>query len=245
MSLLPFGILEPHKPRRFVPSKIDLGNWAEIAVVFEKLSKEADQCSSLEAFEQWLLNWSEVNAVLDEESSKRYIAMTCHTENSEAEKAYLHFVENIEPHVKPKQFELAKKFVAHPLREKLPVRRYGVFDRDTRLHVELFREENVPLETEEAKLSQQYQKLSGSLTVPYKGKEQTLTQMARYLEETDRELRQETWSLAANRRLQEKEKFEGNLRETFAVTANHRRERRLPQLPRIRIPKNGAVRLYP
>ena len=38
----------------------------------------------------------------------RYIAMTCHTDNAEAEKAYLHFVENIEPQLKPRQFELAK-----------------------------------------------------------------------------------------------------------------------------------------
>ena len=43
--------------------------------------------------------------------------------------------------------------------------------------------ENVPLETEEAVLGQQYQKLSGSLTVNFRGKEQTLVQMARHLEE--------------------------------------------------------------
>jgi hypothetical protein len=47
--------------------------------------------------------------------------------------------------------------------------RYQVFDRDTQVQVELFREENVPLETEEAKLAQQYQKLSGSLTVQFRG----------------------------------------------------------------------------
>ena len=43
--------------------------------------------------------------------------------------------------------------------------------------VELFRAENVPLETEEAKLGQQYQKLSGSLTVQFRGEEKTLIQM--------------------------------------------------------------------
>jgi oligoendopeptidase F len=67
------------------------------------------------------------------------------------------------------------------------------------------------LETEEAKLGQQYQKLSGSLTVTFRGEERTLVQMGRYLEEPDRALRQEAWELVANRRLQEAEKFE----ETF------------------------------
>src|SRR5437763_1814201 len=67
---------------------------------------------------------------------------------------------------------------------------------------------NVPLETEETRLGQQYQKLTGSLTVQFRGEEKTLVQMSRYLEETDRPLRQEAWELVANRRLQEAEKFE-------------------------------------
>jgi oligoendopeptidase F len=83
-----------------------------------------------------------------------------------------------------------------------------VFDRDTKLHVELFRPENVPLETEEAKLGQQYQKLSGSLTVNFRGEEKTLVQMGKYLEEPDRALRQEAWQLVSRRRLEEREKFE-------------------------------------
>src|SRR5207244_12913088 len=82
------------------------------------------------------------------------------------------------------------------------------YDRDTKAHVERCRPENVPLETEETRLAQQYQKLSGSLTVQFQGEEKTLVQMGRYLEETDRALRQEAWQLVANRRLQEAEKFE-------------------------------------
>src|SRR5947199_1263211 len=154
-----------------------------------------------------------------------YIAMTCQTENAEAEKAYLHFVERIEPLIKPRHFKLAQVYVSHSLRGKLPKTRYEVFDRDTKLQVELFRPENVPLETEEAKLSQQYQKLSGSLTVQFRGQEQTLAQMGRFLEEPDRALRQEAWELVAKRRLQEAEKFEEifdqlvNLRQQMARNA--------------------------
>src|SRR5207249_9269458 len=72
----------------------------------------------------------------------------------------------------------------------------------------IYRDENVPLETEEARLSQQYQKLSGSLTVQFRGEEKTLAQMARYLEEVDRALRQEAWELVARRRLQEADPYE-------------------------------------
>jgi len=49
---------------------------------------------------------------LDEEASRRYIAMTCHTDNTEAEQAYLHFVEHVEPQLKPRQFALENLYVA-------------------------------------------------------------------------------------------------------------------------------------
>jgi oligoendopeptidase F len=208
MNLLPFDSLPAHKPRRFVPRQINLGEWPQIAPLFDKLQSRAASCATAADLQQWLLDWSELSSALDEESQKRYIAMTCHTEDAEAEKAYLHFIEKVEPHLKPRQFALAKAYVAHPVREKLPQDRYAVFDRDTQVQVELFRPENVPLETEEARLSQEYQKLMGALTVRFREEEKTLIQMTRYLEETDRSVRRESWELVTQRRLQEKDRFD-------------------------------------
>ena len=230
MNLLPFGKLPAHKPRSFIPPTIDLGDWPQIAPLFDQLEKRAAQCQSAADLERWLLDWSELSAALDEESSRRYIAMTCHTDNADAEKAYLHFVENVDPQLKPRQFALEKIYVAHPQRVELlrigapasgtaqtagnePCRRpafrgYEVFDRDVKNHVELFCPENVALETGDAKLCQQYQKLTGSLTVNFRGDEKTLVQMGRYLEEPNRALRQEAWELVARRRLQEVDNFD-------------------------------------
>ncbi|HSY44403.1 MAG TPA: M3 family oligoendopeptidase [Candidatus Acidoferrum sp.] len=185
-----------------------MGDWPQIAPLFDQLESRAQQIKDAAGLEAWLLDWSELGAALDEEASRRYIAMTCHTDNADAEKAYLHFVENVEPQLKPKQFALEKIYASHPLREKLSRERFNVFDRDVKNHVELFRQESIPLETEEAKLSQQYQKLSGSLTVNFRGEEKTLVQMGRYQEETDRALRQEAWGLVTKRRLQEMDKFD-------------------------------------
>jgi oligoendopeptidase F len=208
MNLLPFGSLPAYKPRHFLPAQTDLGIWAHVEPLFDLLKSRAHKCGTTVELERWLLDWSELSAALDEESARRYIAMTCHTDDPEAEKAYLYFVENIDPQAKLRQFELAQSYVAHPMRAKLPQERYYVLDRDMKTHVELFRQENVPLETEEARLSQQYQKLSGSLTVQFRGEEKTLAQMGRYLEEPDRAVRQEAWELVSKRRLQEKDKFD-------------------------------------
>src|SRR5689334_22771062 len=92
MNLLPFGKLPAAKPRTFVPQTIDLGDWSQIAPLFDQLEALAARAKGADALEEWLLAWSEFNAALDEESSRRYIAMTCHTDSPEAEKAYLHFV---------------------------------------------------------------------------------------------------------------------------------------------------------
>ncbi len=225
MNLLPFGKLAAHKPRKFVPEKIDIGDWPQIAPLFDQLEKRAASAKSAAELERWLLDWSELNAALDEEASRRYIAMTCHTDNTDAEKSYLHFVEHVEPQLKPRQFALEKIYIRR--RDELHEsqtsttkanngtrgtrpsdNRYFVFDRDVKNHVELFRPENVALETEESKLCQQYQKLIGAQTVNFRGEEKTLVQMGRYLEEPDRALRQEAWELVAKRRLQDVEKGE-------------------------------------
>ena len=208
MSLLPFGKLAAHRPRTFVPQNLNLGDWPQIAPLFDQIETRAEQAASAVELEKWLLDWSELCAALDEEASRRYIAMTCHTDNADAEKAYLHFVENVEPQLKPRQFALEKIYVAHPQFNQLPKARYEVFNRDVKNHVELFRPENVALETEEAKLAQQYQKLIGAQTVTFRGEEKTLVQMGRYLEEPDRALRQEAWELVAKRRLVDVDKCE-------------------------------------
>ena len=251
MNLLPFGKLAAHRPRTFVPQNPDLGDWPQIAPLFDQLEVRAARATTTAELERWLLDWSELNAALDEEVTRRYIAMTCHTDNAEAEAAYLHFVEHVEPQLKPRQFALENIYVAHPartglleigepisnsaledspephlgLRLELHLPRYTVFDRDVKNHVELFRADNVALETEEAKLCQQYQKLIGAQTVTFRGEEKTLVQMGRYLEEPDRALRQEAWELVAQRRLQDVDQCEGifdaliNLRTRIAKNA--------------------------
>ena len=156
MELLPFGNLPPYKARTFVPSDLALDNWMAIEPLFGRLEERIAACESVPDLEEWVLEVSELSTILDEEGSRRYIAMTCHTSNEDAKKGYLDFVENIEPGMKARFFRLSKLFVDHPNRDELPKERYEVLDRDWASDVELFREENIPLETEETKLGQQY-----------------------------------------------------------------------------------------
>ncbi|MCF7811203.1 M3 family oligoendopeptidase [bacterium] len=188
-------------PRSYVPDKVDYSAWENLDPLFKGLIER--KLDSKQALEQFLLDDSELNAVVNEEGSRRNIAMTCATDDPETEKAFLHFIENIGPKMQPYNHEIEKKILTCPYLDDLDKRRYEVRIRSCRNSVELFREENIPLGVETAKLSQQYQKTIGAMTVNFKGKDYTLPQMGIFMQEKDRELREEAWRLSTVRRMED------------------------------------------
>ncbi len=197
------AVTEKSYPRKFVPADADMGDWAQIEPLFDQLDQVP--LTSTEDLEGWLGYVSELASCLSEENSKRYVAMTCQTDDPEREKAYMHFVENIEPKCEPRWHKLKERYVAAPARTDLSKERYTVYDRSVRNDVELFREENIPLKTEDTKLDQKYMKTCGVMTVTYEGEKRTLQQMARYQQEPDRAVREKTWTMVARRRLEDRE----------------------------------------
>lgn len=193
-------------PRKFVPAGADMGDWTHIEPLFKQLLDRKP--STVDEFEQWIFDCSELGSVINEEEAKRYIAMTTQTDDPAREAAYQHFIKEIDPKAKPLWQALEVSYLNSPVRKRLPQDRYAVFDRIIENNVQLFREENVPLETRETLLSKDYQKLTGGMTVTYKGKELTLQQASKYLEEPNRQVRQEVWELTTSRRLQDKDKLE-------------------------------------
>src|SRR5262245_25870443 len=206
----------PHAyPRRFLPELVDFSCWSKVQPFFLDLAgRKLDTRAALEG---WITDRSELMDVINEEGSLRYIRMTCDTENKELEKAYFHFLEEISENVKSADDRLKRQFLESPARAQLDRNRFLVIDRSFRNDVDLFRGENIPLETEESKLSQSYQKIMGSLTVEFEGREQTLQQMGRYQEYPDRGLREASWRAVVERRLQESDRLEGIFDELRSV----------------------------
>src|SRR5271163_1785308 len=98
--------------------------------------------------ERWVIAAGELNAAVGEEGVKRYIAMTCQTDDQEREAAYLAFVRDIEPRLKPLLNEVRSRYLDAPARSQLSQARYAVFDRALENRRELFREANIPRETQ-------------------------------------------------------------------------------------------------
>jgi len=73
MNLLPFENLPVHAPRKFVPTKIDLGDWNQIAPLFDQLETRTSDCKFVSDFENWILDGGELSAAIDEEASSGVI----------------------------------------------------------------------------------------------------------------------------------------------------------------------------
>ena len=191
----------------FVPADIDATSWENVQPYFQQLLERNFKCSG--CIKQFLLDRSELDAAVAEAGSDLYIAMTCNTEDEEIKNAFLAFVENVEPEWKMIGFELNKKVVQSPHADDLDKERFGVLLRDWSADVAIFRDENVPLQTEDTKLGQEYSELCGAMMVDFDGEERTMPQMGVYQQDPDRSIREASWRAVAERRLQDRGTIDG------------------------------------
>ncbi len=191
--------------RQFLPEDFKLTTWDALQPYFDKLvNATINNKAELEA---WLRNVSELEAVISEDACWRQINMTCDTTNEEYEKAFTYFCMEIEPKMKPYFFELNKKLLASPYVNELDKAQYFPYLRSVKNATELYREENVAIQAELNLLAQQYGVISGKMTITHDGKEYTLQQAARFLQNPDRQLRETIFNKIAERRLQDKDEL--------------------------------------
>jgi oligoendopeptidase F len=195
------AVQKPEFPRKYVAVDADFGIWETVERYYRELLER--NISSRAELEEWLYQASELEAAIDEERCRRHVESTRQTDDEERQRAYTDFIEQIEGPQQAWREKLMRRFVELADRHSLPPLRYEVLLRSARTAIELYRAENVPLLTEDEKLKTVYRRITAAMTCEYAGREQTLQQMARYLEETSREVREETWRLSSERFLQD------------------------------------------
>lgn len=187
--------------RSFLPEDYQLTDWQSLEPYLEDLKNR--KLDSREALQQWMKDVSEVEAVIGEDAAWRQIKMTLDTTDKVVEEAFTYFCMEIEPKMKPYFFALNKKLLDCPYTQELDKTVYYPYLRSVKNAVELYREENVPLEAEMSVLAQQYGVISGKMTIEHEGKEYTLQQAAKFLQKPDRELRETIFRKIAERRMQD------------------------------------------
>ncbi len=190
----------------FVPAELDAGDLAQLEPLFAEL--EERHLRDVGDLERWLRDESELQAKVAAKVARRYIRMTCHTEDEAAKRAYLEMEQDVLPRAKVLSDRLDKKLLGSAALAGLDQDRYGVLIKQRRTASEIFREENTELQKEDAELQTRQQTLMGSMTVEFEGVQHTMQQMSPYYESQDRTLRERAFRASLEVRRQHWEELE-------------------------------------
>jgi len=209
----------------FLPPSLIIQKPEDILPFYQQLLNRTIQSAS--EFQEFLLDVSDLESAVSEDMAWRYIRMTCDTANKDHEQAYLTFVQEIQPQLAPLEDSLNQQIINCPFVSELENENdaFKIYFRNLRGAVELFREENIALQTEVQTLAQEYSAIQGSMQIDWNGKQITLQQASNLLLETDREIRKQVWEKITAARLSRASELEElfskqvKLRHQIAVNA--------------------------
>ena len=182
-------------------SNLQFEKWENLQPLFDELLSKPFEIYA--DYLQYIYDWNALLTNISEESGWRYINMTCHTDNEQYKNAYIHFIQEIEPHLQIAQNSIYQKTYTSPYFNALTPHLFSIFKRNIQKEIQLFRKENVPLLTKIQELQQKYAEVSGQQTILYDGKTLTLQQASTYLKNTNRTIRKEVYILINQRRQQD------------------------------------------
>ncbi|MCR4317892.1 MAG: M3 family oligoendopeptidase [Planctomycetes bacterium] len=183
--------------RKYLSAEFDAGKLEDAEAVFAKLSKELAEVKDEEGLQKWIANSDEFGEALHEEMSIRYFCQSSDTQNEKFGSALHEIQSKHHPVWALRGNELEKQLIAHPAFSKLP-KHYDRFVTHSRESLALFREENVPLQTEEANLCQDWNKLYAGLNAQFRGEKHNYSKLGKYLYSPDRELRESAYLTREN-----------------------------------------------
>ncbi len=202
------------------PEAFSVLGWAEIAPLFDAIAAAPLTDDTAIA---WLTARARLNNLLEERENRLYVATTLDTADADAEARYFDYLTAIGENAEIADQRLREIILASGVQPP----GFDTVLRGLRAQAALFREANIPLLTEEERLSNQYGRIAGAQTVTWDGEEKTLDQLLPLLCETDRAVRERAWRARANRQLADRPAFNAlwtemlALRDRIARNADH------------------------
>jgi len=195
--------------RQFIEPNFQVTTWDKLKPYFDAL--ETRELSSFQHLQQWIVDYNELGAVVSEDMAWRYIKMTCDTNNVELRERYTDFVQNIDPNIAPIGNRLNEKLIACSYSKELTKKGFPIYLRGIKNNIELFREENIKLNTQLQELEQKFGEISGAQSIEVNGETITLQKAGIYLKDLNREVRKSVYDKVQARR----EKDESALNQLF------------------------------
>ena len=190
----------------FITEDFDASQWVNIEPYANDLLSRELNCSG--CLETLIKDGSTLAEHVSEAGTLLSIAMTCDTESEVKRRAYLDFIENVQPKLSEFADAFNHRLAGHPALDELPPR-HDLMIKGILTDIAIFREENIPLQVEEAKLETEHSTITGAMTVEFDGEERTFSQMALYFENTNRSIREAAWRAVVERMEQDSERLSG------------------------------------
>ena len=194
------------RPKSYLPEDFKVSSWSELLPHYNELLNR--EIHSSEEFEQWILDRSELDAVVSEDFSWRYIKVTVDSRDEGAAEHYQYAVESLAPQVTAFENDLDRKLVNSPFVNAINFKGYFTHLRGVKNAVALFQSENVDLAKEIQLKSKEYVKIFSEMTIGVDGKQMTLHKASALLEETDRTYRESVYHKIHNRILEHTQELE-------------------------------------
>tara|TARA_B100001142_G_scaffold62683_2_gene61922 strand:- start:11959 stop:13671 length:1713 start_codon:yes stop_codon:yes gene_type:complete len=183
---------------------VDASKWENIEPYLINLKDR--EIKSSQCIENLIHDESRLSEIISETRARAYINMTCQTDNQEYQKAWTDFIENIQPKLSEYNDLFNRKIINNKYVSDLS-ERYNVMLKGIKTDIEIFREENIQLQTRLSILGTKYNEIRGKQTVYFDGAEKTFAMMAIYQENTDREIREGAWRATTSRIIQDSEEI--------------------------------------
>lgn len=180
---------------------IKINTWDDLSPLFEDLKQQ--EVGTKDELLGWMKEVSKLESALEENLAWRYIKMTIDTTDKDLSQAYSYFVTEIQPKIAPYDNDFNKKLIASEALGELDQERFKNYIRGVKNQLEIFREENIPLQAQDAEKSQEQGAIAGKQTITYNGEELTLQQASKLLQNTNREIRKEVYELIGKRRAED------------------------------------------
>ena len=194
----------PTRPiRKFVPEDLIIDSWDKIKSLFDNLVER--KISSGKELEKWMLDRSELEAVLEEDMAWRYIKMNIDTTDKALGERFSFWIKEISPNTAPYSQKLNLKLVNCPYLKELDQEKYRIYLRSVNKQIDIFREENIPLFTIMEEKQQEYGAISAKMSVEVDGEKLTMQKASLLLKSNDRNKREEIYNKIASRRKEDEQ----------------------------------------
>ena len=169
-------------------------DWAQITPLFEDLAMRPLSSVTLS---EWMKDWSDLNRILSEMYNRFWVATTCNTTDPAIKDQFITFLDLIYTPGQAANQILKRRLLVSGLQPD----NFSVPLKNMQVEAEIYRDDNLPLLSEEKKLVNEYDELIATHTVLWKGEEITTTQLQPVYLSHDRSEREKAWHLEMARKL--------------------------------------------